>query len=38
VNTTTFVTQEFKVVVDRFGTYTLYVPEREEEVLGRVLG
>ena len=38
VNTSTFVTPEFKVIVDRLGTYTLYVPEREEEVLGRVLG
>ena len=38
VNTSTFVTPEFKVIVDKFGTYTLYVPEREEEVLGRVLG
>ncbi|MBI5016822.1 MAG: hydantoinase/oxoprolinase family protein [Deltaproteobacteria bacterium] len=37
VNTSTFVTPEFKVIVDRLGTYTLYVPEREEEVLGRVL-
>jgi N-methylhydantoinase A len=38
VNTTTFVTPEFKVIVDRFGTYTLYVPEKEQEMLGRVLG
>ncbi|MBI5442770.1 MAG: hydantoinase/oxoprolinase family protein [Deltaproteobacteria bacterium] len=38
VNTTTFVSPEFKVIVDKFGTYTLYVPEREPEVLKRVLG
>ena len=37
VNTTSFVSPEFKVIVDKFGTYTLYVPEREEEVFGRVL-
>jgi N-methylhydantoinase A len=38
VNTSTFVTPDFKVIVDKFGTYTLYVPDREEEVLRRVLG
>ncbi len=38
VNTTTFVTPEFSVVVDQLGTYTIYLREREEEVLGRVLG
>ncbi|MBI5442385.1 MAG: hydantoinase/oxoprolinase family protein [Deltaproteobacteria bacterium] len=38
VNTSTFVTPEFRVIVDKFGTYTLYVPEREDEVLKRVLG
>ncbi len=38
VNTTTFVTPEFSVVVDPYGTYTLYRKEREDEILGRVLG
>ena len=38
VNTTTFVTPEFSVVVDRLGTYTIYDREREDEVLTRVLG
>jgi N-methylhydantoinase A len=38
VNTTTFVTPEFSVVVDQLGTYTIYLREREEEVLARVLG
>ncbi len=37
VNTTTFVTPEFHVAVDRFGTYTLYLEEREQEILRRVL-
>ncbi len=38
VNTTTFVTPEFSVVVDRLGTYTIYDREREDETLSRVLG
>ncbi|WP_025322208.1 hydantoinase/oxoprolinase family protein [Deferrisoma camini] len=38
VNTTTFVTPEFSVVVDPLGTYTLYLKEREDEILRRVLG
>ncbi|GAB4264108.1 MAG: hydantoinase/oxoprolinase family protein [Deferrisomatales bacterium] len=38
VNTTTFVTPEFDVVVDPLGTYTLYRKENEAEILGRVLG
>ena len=37
VNTTTFVTPEFDVVVDKLGTYTLYLDENEERVLARVL-
>jgi N-methylhydantoinase A len=37
VNTTTFVTPEYHVLVDRFGSFTLYVPEREKEVAGRIL-
>jgi N-methylhydantoinase A len=37
VNTTTFVTPEFDVVVDKLGTYTIYLTENEEQVLGRVL-
>ncbi len=37
VNTTTFVTPEYAVIVDRFGNYTLYLPEREDEACGRVL-
>ncbi len=37
VNTTTFVTPEFHVAVDQYGTYTLYLKEREQEILRRVL-
>jgi len=37
VNTTTFVTPEFDVVVDKLGTYTLYLEENQEKVLARVL-
>ena len=37
VNTTTFVTPEYKVLVDRFGNYTLYMPDREDEACGRIL-
>ena len=37
VNTTTFVTPEFSVVVDTLGTYTIYVKENEAKVLARVL-
>jgi N-methylhydantoinase A len=37
VNTTTFVSPEFDVVVDQLGTYTLYLRELESEILGRVL-
>jgi len=36
VNTTTFVAPEYDLVVDRFGSYTLYLKELEEEVVGRV--
>jgi N-methylhydantoinase A len=37
VNTSTFVSPEFDVVVDRLGTYTLYLKEMETEILGRIL-
>jgi N-methylhydantoinase A len=37
VNTSTFVTPEFDVVVDRLGTYTLYLKEMENEILGRII-
>jgi N-methylhydantoinase A len=37
VNTSTFVSPEFDVVVDKLGTYTLYLKEMEKEILGRIL-
>jgi N-methylhydantoinase A len=38
VNTTTFVTNEYAVAVDRFGSYTLYLKSRESEFLDKALG
>lgn len=32
VNTTTFVTPEYNVVCDRYGSYTVFLKEREEEI------
>ena len=37
VNTSTFVSPEFDVIVDRLGTYTLFLKELENEILGRIL-
>lgn len=37
VNTTTFVTPEYSVLVDKYGSYTLYLKSREEEFAGRIL-
>jgi N-methylhydantoinase A len=37
VNTTTFVAPEFNVLTDRFGSFTMYLKEREEEVKRRIL-
>jgi N-methylhydantoinase A len=37
VNTTTFVTPEYHVLVDRFGSFTLYLPEKEKEVTERII-
>jgi N-methylhydantoinase A len=37
VNTTTFVTPDYSVVCDRYGSYTMYVKEREEEFIGRIV-
>ena len=40
VNTTTFVTPEYNVLCDRYGSYTVYLKEKEEEIqkkLGMVL-
>ena len=38
MNTTTFVSPEFDVVVDQLGTYTIYLRERADTVRARVLG
>ncbi len=32
VNTTTFVTPEYNVLCDRYGSYTVYLKEKEEEI------
>jgi len=37
VNTTTFVAPEFNVLTDRYGSYTMYLKEIEEEVKRRIL-
>ncbi len=37
VNTTTFVTPEYNVLVDKYGSYTMFLKEKEEEVKGRIL-
>ena len=36
VNTTTFVTPEYNVVCDRYGSYTLFLKEREEEIRNKL--
>jgi N-methylhydantoinase A len=37
VNTTTFITDEYSLVCDRFGSYTLYLKSRESEFLDRAI-
>ncbi len=37
VNTTTFVSSEYNVICDRYGSYTMYLKTKETEILGRVL-
>jgi N-methylhydantoinase A len=37
VNTTTFVTSEYSVLVDKYGSYTMYLKDREGQVKGRIL-
>ena len=37
VNTTTFVSPEYNVICDRYGSYTMYLKTREKEILERVL-
>jgi N-methylhydantoinase A len=37
VNTTTFITPEYSILCDRYGSYTMYVKEREAEFSGRIV-
>lgn len=37
VNTTTFVTPEYNMVCDRYGSYTVYLKTREKELKGKVV-
>jgi N-methylhydantoinase A len=37
VNTTTFVTPEYNLLVDKYGSYTMYLKSKEDEVEKRVL-
>jgi N-methylhydantoinase A len=37
VNTTTFVTPEYSVLVDKYGSYTMYLKSREKEFARRVV-
>ena len=37
VNTSTFVTPDYRVASDRYGSYTMYLKDREEEFKGRVI-
>ncbi len=36
VNTTTFVTPEYNVLCDRYGSYTVFLKEREEEIIRKL--
>jgi len=36
VNTTTFVSPEYSVLCDRYGSYTMYLKEREEEIRTKI--
>jgi len=37
VNTTTFVTSDYNVLVDRYGSYTMYLKSRQAEIKERIL-
>lgn len=37
VNTTTFITPEYSVLCDRYGSYTMYLKEREVEFTGKIV-
>lgn len=38
VNTTTFASPEYSVLCDRYGSYTMYLKEREEEIRAKIGG
>jgi len=38
VNTTTFVTPEFNVLCDKYGSYTMYLKAKEDEIKEKVVG
>ncbi|MFH1090355.1 MAG: hypothetical protein V1742_02180, partial [Pseudomonadota bacterium] len=37
VNTTAFVTPEYNVLVDKYGSYTMFLQDREDEFRPRIL-
>ena len=37
VNTTTFVTPEYNVLIDKYGSYTMFLKEKEDEVKRRIM-
>jgi N-methylhydantoinase A len=37
VNTTTFVSPEYNIICDKYGSYTMYLKTKEKEILERVL-
>jgi N-methylhydantoinase A len=38
VNTTTFVTPEYSILCDKYGSYTMYIKSKEEEIKKKVVG
>ena len=38
INTSTFVTPEYNLIVDRYGSFTLYLKGMDEEVEKRIMG
>ncbi len=37
INTTTFITPEYSVICDKFGSYTMYIKTKEDEIIKRIL-
>jgi N-methylhydantoinase A len=38
VNTTTFVTPEYNILCDKYGSYTMYLKAKEKEIKGKIVG